>query len=105
MGSKTVLRILEPLTTSHLYKGSLHEKFYQQGTDDITNYLTVPTGLNYHKSIGSFDALNKNAKKLFEYVENRLVNELGCQHYPIPKSMEAPFMKIVKLPPPKKNKE
>lgn len=66
-------RILEPLTTSHLYKGSLHEKFYQQGTDDITNYLTVPTGLKYHRDIGSFAALNQNAKTLFDYVENRLV--------------------------------
>ena len=33
---------MEPLTTSHLYKGTLHEKFYQQGTDDQTNFFAVP---------------------------------------------------------------
>lgn len=90
--------ILEPLTTSHLYKGSLHEKFYQQGTDDGTNYYSVETGLEYHKSIGGFDALNKNATHLLQYAEKRLIDELGCSAYPVPASMEAPFMKIVKLP-------
>ena len=106
--------ILEPLTTSHLYKGTLHEKFYQQGTDDLTNYFSAATGLEYHKSIGglenkcckcfiifikcSFDALYKHADEHFAYVEERLVNELGCMKYEIPSSMAAPFMKIVKLP-------
>ena len=91
-------KILEPLTTSHLYKGSLQEKFYQQGTDDITNYFSVAAGLAYHKDIGGFDALNKNAKHLLGYAEKRLCDELGCSKYPVPASMEAPFMKIVKLP-------
>jgi len=90
--------ILEPLTTSHLYKGTLHEKFYQQGTDDLTNYFSAATGLEYHKSIGGFDALYNHAAEHFDYVEQRLVNELGCMKYQIPDSMAAPFMKIVKLP-------
>ena len=90
-------KIMEPLTTSHLYKGSLHEKFYQQGTDDQSNFFALPVALEYHKSMG-FDALYKNAKELLEYARKKLCDEVGCEMYPVPSSMEAPFMKIVKLP-------
>jgi len=89
---------MEPLTTSHLYKGTLHEKFYQQGTDDQTNFFAVPAAIEYHRSIG-FDKLYVNADELLEYARKRLCTELGCEMYPVPASMEAPFMKIVKLPP------
>ena len=111
---------MEPLTTSHLYKGqgftvrpvgswtagfspwipgkgSLHEKFYQQGTDDQSNFFALPVAIEYHKSMG-FDALHKNADDLLEYARNKLCDEVGCEMYPVPSSMEAPFMKIVKLP-------
>lgn len=89
--------IMQPLTTSHLYKGSLHEKFYQQGTDDQTNFFAIPAAIDYHRSIG-FDALYENANVLLEYARKKLCEELGCEMYPVPKSMEAPFMRIVKLP-------
>lgn len=88
---------MEPLTTSHLYKGTLHEKFYQQGTDDQSNFFSLPTALEYHQTIG-FDKLYKNADSLLEYARKKLCDELGCEMYPVPSSMEAPFMKIVKLP-------
>ena len=66
---------MEPLTTSHLYKGTLHEKFYQQGTDDQTNFFAVPAAINYHKSLG-FDALYSNADELLEYARKRLCTGL-----------------------------
>jgi selenocysteine lyase/cysteine desulfurase len=88
---------MEPLTTSHLYKGSLHEKFYQQGTDDQSNFFALPVALEYHKSMG-FEGLHQNANELLEYARKKLCDEVGCEMYPVPSSMEAPFMKIVKLP-------
>ncbi|CBY30748.1 unnamed protein product [Oikopleura dioica] len=89
--------ILEPLTTSHLYKGTLHEKFFQQGTDDYSNFFTIPVSLKYHSDL-SFEKLHAHADALFEYGRKRLCKEAGCSMYPVPASMEAPFMKIVKLP-------
>ena len=58
----------------------------------------MPTGLEYHSDIGGFDALHRNATELFDYAEKRLIDELGCSAYEVPKSMYAPFMRIVKLP-------
>ena len=44
-----------PIATSHNYKCDFQERFFDQGTDDITNYLIVPEALNYYQSIGGRD--------------------------------------------------
>ena len=91
----------------------------------MTNYYALSASLNYHKKIGGFDALNKNSgigfkrniffewkiliakyflnkkpnwDELLGHARKRLCDELGCEMYPVPDSMQAPFMKIVKLP-------
>ena len=51
--------------------GSLHEKFYQQGTDDQTNFFAAPTAIEYHRSIG-FGALYNNADELLGYARKKL---------------------------------
>jgi hypothetical protein len=89
----------------------LHEKFFQQGTDDYSNFFTIPVSLKYHSGKVfrsrildhqildlSFEKLHAHADALFEYGRKRLCEEAGCSMYPVPASMEAPFMKIVKLP-------
>ena len=44
-----------PIATSHNYKNDFQERFFDQGTDDITNYLIVPEALDYYQSIGGLD--------------------------------------------------
>ena len=40
---------IHPIATSHLYKAAFQERFFDVGTDDVTNYLIVPKG-NYYKT-------------------------------------------------------
>ena len=44
-----------PIATSHNYKCDFQDRFFDQGTDDITNYLIVPEALEYYHSIGGQD--------------------------------------------------
>ena len=89
---------IEPLMTSHDYQKSLQEKFYEQGTDEMTNYFVIPTALNYFEKIGGIAYLKEHADWLLEPLRKRLCDELGCEMYPVPHEMQAPYMKIVKLP-------
>ena len=133
-----------PIATSHNYKCDFQERFFDQGTDDITNYLIVPEALEYYHSIGGRDpnsvpvdsivkhrrtvrgslisgreALVDHANNMLEplrrvsrimlthwliaqaifgnLLRKRLCDELGCEMYPVPNDMEAPFMRIVRL--------
>jgi len=91
-------QLIEPLATSHNYQDSLQEKFFDQGTDEMTNYFVIEEALNYYKNIGGRLFLHEHADKLLEGLRRRLCKELGCSMYPVPSSMQAPYMKIVKLP-------
>jgi len=89
---------IQPVATSHNYKQHWQDNFYDQGTDDITNYMLVDEALDYYEAIGGRQALVANAESKLNALRHRLCNQLGCSWYPIPVVMEAPFMKIVKLP-------
>ena len=43
---------MEPLVTSHLYRGSLQDQFYMQGTMDHTAYLCAKPALAFYISLG-----------------------------------------------------
>ena len=90
--------IIEPLATSHNYKETLQEKFFDQGTDEMTNFFVIEEALKYYEQIGGMKFLHENARNLLEGLREKLCRELGCSMYPVPSSMQAPYMKIVKLP-------
>ena len=90
--------IIEPLITSHEYKKSIQKKFFDQGTDEMTNYIVIPTALDYFEKIGGQKFLRNHANGLLESLRVRLCNDLNCSMYPVPIAMQAPYMKIVKLP-------
>lgn len=96
--SPPFINIIQPVATSHNYKQNWQDNFYDQGTDDITNYMLVDEALDYYDAIGGRDALVANADSKLNALRHRLCDQLGCSWYPIPVEMEAPFMKIVKLP-------
>ena len=69
-----------------------------EGTDDLSNYFIIQTSLKYYKKIGGRSFLIKNSDNLLEPLRQKLCKELGCKMYPVPANMQAPFMKIVRLP-------
>ena len=55
--SEPFKHVIQPLAASHNYKLSLQDNFYDQGTDDITNYMLVEEALSYYRAIGGRPAL------------------------------------------------
>ena len=43
---------MEPLVTSHLYRGSLQDQFFMQGTMDHTSYLCAQPALAFYNKQG-----------------------------------------------------
>ena len=50
---------IRPLAASHNCDKDLQSDFYDQGTDDITNYLLVEEALAYYEEIGGLAALKQ----------------------------------------------
>ena len=48
------------------FKDSLQEKFFDQGTDEMTNYFVIEEALNYYKNIGGRLFLHDHADNLLE---------------------------------------
>ena len=51
---------------SNRFKDSLQEKFFDQGTDEMTNYFVIEEALNYYKNIGGRLFLHDHADNLLE---------------------------------------
>jgi len=67
--------VVEPLITSHLYKKSIQEKFYEQGTDEMTNYFVIPKALEYYHEIGGRKFLHDHRQVceiLFDHFHGKL---------------------------------
>ena len=58
--------IIEPLATSHNYKETLQEKFFDQGTDEMTNFFVIEEALKYYEKIGGMKFLHEHARNLLE---------------------------------------
>ena len=64
--------VVEPLITSHYYKKSIQEKFYDQGTDEMTNYFVIKEAIDYYKKIGGRKFLTSHADNLLEPLRHKL---------------------------------
>ena len=89
---------LEPLVTSHLYGGSLQEQFYMQGTMDHTAYLASLAALQFYKAQGGRAALVTFTSPLLDWAQQMLCHSLDTAVLPVPHTMLAPFMRVLRLP-------
>ena len=87
---------LEPLVTSHLYGGSLQDQFYMQGTMDHTAYIAAKTGIEFYDSLGGREALDAYTRPLLDWAQQMLSLALGSSILPVPASMVAPFMRVLR---------
>jgi len=96
--SPTSRDIIEPLVTSHSYKKDFVEQFFMQGTIDHTPYLCVKSALKFYSDLGGHSALMSHTQPLLDWAQDMLCQALGTSRLPIPRSMEAPFMRVLGLP-------
>ena len=66
-----------------------------QGTIDHSNYICAPAGISFLRSIGGVDGLSASVGRLLEWAVEMLTEALGTHPMPVPKSMEAPYMRVV----------
>jgi len=89
---------IQPLVTSHLYNHDLTDQFFMQGSMDQTSYLSCSAALEFYKRLGGRAALVDYAKPLLDWAQQMLCHALGTPVLPIPPNMQAPFMRVLRLP-------
>lgn len=89
---------MEPLVTSHLYRGSLQDQFYMQGTMDHTAYLCAKPALAFYTSLGGRAKLVAYTGPILDWAQQMLCHSLDSSVLPVPDSMIAPFMRVLRLP-------
>ena len=67
-----------------------------QGTYDYANYLSSEAALDYlESSLGGLDKVKAYTVPMLEEAQDMLAQALGTEKLPMPKSLEAPFMKMI----------
>ena len=74
------------------------EQFFMQGTIDHTPYLCVKPALQFYKDLGGHAALLAHTQPLLDWAQDILCQALGTTRLPVPHSMQAPFMRVLRLP-------
>ncbi|KAL5012702.1 hypothetical protein ScPMuIL_011253 [Solemya velum] len=89
---------LKPLVTSHFHGHSFDMPFSMQGSRDLTACYTAVEALNFYNAIGGMKMIVGYNMTILEEVVDRLVKTWDTSQLEIPKSMEAPCMRVIKLP-------
>ena len=87
---------LQPLVTSHLYKQDLQDQFFMQGTMDHTPYLMAKKALQFYHENGGREALVRYTTPLLDWAQQMLCHSLNTTVLPVPHSMVAPFMRVLR---------
>ncbi|XP_048727470.2 uncharacterized protein LOC125645721 [Ostrea edulis] len=87
-----------PLVTSHMYKNGIQLEYRVQGTRDDIPYLLVPDSIKFYQDVGGRDKIVQYTTTLLDKASALIAERLNTEVLQIPKSMEAPFMRLVLLP-------
>jgi len=96
--SATHRDLIQPLVTSWNYKKSFSDQFFFQGTGDHTTYLCTKPALKFYDDLGGRLAILDHVTPLLEWAQQMLCQALGTSVFPVPPSMQAPYMRLLKLP-------
>ena len=89
---------MEPLVTSHSYNMDMVEQFFMQGTIDHTPYLCVKAALKFYSDLGGHEAILGHIQPLLDWAQDMLSQAMDTTKLPVPHSMQAPFMRVIRLP-------
>ena len=66
-----------------------------QGTFDYSNYFASSAAIEFYRGLGGREAILAHVTPLLDWAQEMLVEAFGTQKLPVPKSMEAPFLRVV----------
>ncbi|KAK3764738.1 hypothetical protein RRG08_042047 [Elysia crispata] len=91
-----------PLSTSWQIGRSLDMQFFDQGTLDHTPLICSLHGLEFYQALGGMDRVVGYTRAMADEAVEVIQRELGLKPAQLPKSMEAPNLRLVEFPPLKK---
>ncbi|KAH9502210.1 putative L-cysteine desulfhydrase, chloroplastic [Bulinus truncatus] len=89
---------INPPNTSWKIGETLDFQFFDQGTRDHVPLICARHGLEFYRAVGGMSKVVQYTSTLADEVKDLLFKELGLEPLPIPPSLEAPNMRLVKLP-------
>jgi len=89
---------MHPLVTGHNYKQDFKLQFFNQGTRDQTSYLCTNAALQFYRRCGGMKGIQGHTTDLLDWAQQMLCHELGTSVLAIPPSLQAPNMRVLKLP-------
>ncbi|CAG5131451.1 unnamed protein product [Candidula unifasciata] len=89
---------INPSNTSWQLGLSLDKQFFDQGTCEHIPFICARHALEFYTAIGGLEKIVAYTSELAEKAKEIFVTELGLETLQIPESLEAPNMKLIKLP-------
>eukprot|EP00794_Sanderia_malayensis_P006329 gene6329-7055_t len=90
---------MDPSLVSHYYMMGYKDKFFRQGTDDLTNYLAGGYAVSeYLPSIGGMEHIYQTNIPMRQWASELFRQTWKTESPKIPCTMQAPFMAVVKMP-------
>jgi len=90
---------LKPNIISHGYGKEATKNFFERATRDSTSWYLIDDCIKiYENEFGGLNTITKYTSKLLEEAVEMLVSSWGTNRLELPKELEAPFMKVIKLP-------
>ncbi|BFZ05759.1 hypothetical protein BsWGS_08798 [Bradybaena similaris] len=90
---------INPTNTSWQLGLSLDKQFFDQGTCDHIPFICARHALEFYSAIGGLERVVAYTSALAEEAKRIFVSEVGLEVFQLPESMEAPNMRLFKLPP------
>ena len=66
-----------------------------KGTIDYSNYLASEGAIAFNRSLGGTKAIQAYTDELLTWAQKMLAEAMGTEALPVPKSMEAPYMRCL----------
>lgn len=90
--------VIIPQVVSWFHDKNLQDRFFQQGTIDHTSYTSATAAVQFYREIGGMGAITKYNSQLATWASTTLAETWDTEVLPIPESMRAPFMAVIRLP-------
>lgn len=88
-----------PLATSWHFTRSLDNQFFDQGTRDHVPEICSRHGLEFYEALGGMDRIVSYTRAMADEAVQMIEREVGLKPAQIPKSMEAPNLRMLEFPP------
>jgi selenocysteine lyase/cysteine desulfurase len=92
-------KIIQPNIISHYYGKTADMNFFQRGTRDNTSWFLIKDCIDFYEAnFGGLAKITSYTSELLDQALELLTKSWQTEVVRMPKELEAPFMKLVKLP-------